>query len=362
TDRYLHAWLGDQAYYRMQLTGSGTDNPDQRISDDLNFFTDQSLSLSLGLLANFVQVISFSFILWDLSGAFAIPLGAWGSLSIPGYMFWAALIYTAIGTWLTVRVGSPLVRLNFNQQRFEADLRFSLVRLRENAESVAFFGGERREYETFWGRFGHVFDNFWAIMVRTKLLNWFTSSYGQAAIIFPYLVAAPRYFSKSLDFGGLMQTAGAFITFQGSLSFFVNAYSSIANWQSIVDRLAGFTDRIESIEAAQREPQPIAVARAGEGVAVGDLDLDLPDGRSLLDGIAFEVGPGQSLLITGPTGTGKSTLLRALAGLWRFGSGRVRLGAGRAFFLPQKAYVPLGTLRQALAYPDDGTAIPDERL
>src|SRR5580704_6289720 len=219
TNVYLKEWLGDKIYYRLQLTGDATDNPDQRIAEDLNLFPAQTLNLSLGLLTNIVQAVSFSFILWDLSGALDIPLGGWGTLSIPGYMFWAVLIYTGIATWVTVKLGRPLVSLNFAQQRLEADFRYSLVRLRENAESVAFYGGEAPEGEVFLRRFGRVVENFWAIMIRRKYLNWFTTSYAQVAIIFPYLVAAPRYFAKEIQMGGLMQVADAFVSVQNSLSF-----------------------------------------------------------------------------------------------------------------------------------------------
>ncbi|MBV9523649.1 MAG: ABC transporter ATP-binding protein/permease, partial [Alphaproteobacteria bacterium] len=362
TDVYLHEWLKNQTYYRLQLGSSATDNPDQRISEDLGSFPAATLNLSLGLLTNVISAISFSFILWDLSGALALPLGSWGALQIPGYMFWAALIYTVFGTWLTIRIGRPLVALNFDQQRFEADLRFSLVRLRENTESVAFYGGEDREFQTFWGRFGYVFANFWAIMLRQRMLGWFVNGYNQAAIIFPYLIIAPRYFGEKLQLGVIQQTADAFIQLQGSLAYIINAYTDIANWQSVVSRLSTFRDRVEEIEAALHQPQPIAIARGEPGLAVADLELDLPDGSPLRQHLSFAVPAGHSLLITGPTGTGKSTLLRALAGIWPFGRGKVRIGAGRAFFLPQKPYIPLGSLRHALLYPDEGAGIPRERL
>jgi vitamin B12/bleomycin/antimicrobial peptide transport system ATP-binding/permease protein len=362
TRAYLHQWLSHKAYYRLQLDGDQTDNPDQRISEDLNLFPAQSLSLSLGLFSNIVQAVSFSFILWNLSGPLAISLGNWGKVSIPGYMFWAVILYTILGTWLTIRLGRPLVGLNFGQQRFEADLRFSLVRLRENTESVAFYGGEDREFTIFWDRFGRVFANFWAIMLRQRLLGFFTNGWGQAAVVFPYLVAAPRYFGEKLQLGVIQQIADAFLQLQGSLAYIVNAYTDIANWQAIIRRLTTFLDRIDEIEAASRAPQPIAVTRSGEGLAVDDLALDLPNGSNLRRDIDLAAAPGEALLITGPTGAGKSTLLRAIAGLWPFGYGSVRLGEGRAFFLPQHSYIPLGNLRHALLYPDDGAGVTNETL
>jgi putative ATP-binding cassette transporter len=362
TDVYLREWLGDKTYYRLQLKGDGTDNPDQRISEDLNLFPSQTLSLSLGLLTNIVQAVSFSFILWELSGPLDVPLGNWGTLSIPGYMFWAVIIYTGVATWLAIRLGRPLVALNFAQQRFEADFRYSLVRLRENSESVAFYGGEDRELDIFSGRFGKVFGNFWAIMLRTRILGFAQYGQSQAAVVFPYLVMAPRYFGERLQLGAIQQVADAFIQLQTSLAYIITSYNDIANWASVLHRLASFRDRLDEIHAAMHAPQPITIERAGEGVAVADLSLALPDGRPLRQGLNFNVAPGQALLIQGPTGTGKSTLLRAIAGLWPFGRGRIRLDARRAFFLPQKSYIPLGSLRDALLYPDAGVGVTTEKL
>src|SRR6516225_747422 len=280
TERFLRDWLDDQAYYRMQLNLATTDNPDQRISEDLNSFATITLGLSLGLLSAVVTLVSFLSILWTLSGALTIPLGSTASIAIPGYMVFAALIYAVIGTVLTRWIGQPLVRLNFDQQRYEADFRFSMVRLRENAENVAFYGGEARELETFLSRFGRVVENWWGIIKRRKRLTWFTYGYGQVAIVFPYLVAAPRYFSKTIQLGGLMQIASAFHQVQRSLSFIVDAYNEIAQYQAVVQRLSGFRARIDEVAANQAAAQPIEIERAGVGVAVRGLDLDLPDGRT----------------------------------------------------------------------------------
>lgn len=362
TRRYLGDWLDRKAYYRLQLEGNDTDNPDQRISDDLNQFTNASLSLTLGLLNSIVTLFSFLGILWSLSGTARIPFGSLGSVAVPGYMVWFALLYSALGTWVTVKIGRPLVALNFQQQRYEADFRFSMVRLRENTESVALYGGEQREMANFLDRFTHVVDNFWAIMLRIKALGWWTNFYGQFAIIFPYLVSAPRFFSGAMELGGLMQVADAFGQVQGAMSFIVSAYTDIASWQSVVQRLVGFDERVRAIAAQAREPQPIAVARGGDGVAVADLALNLPNGASLLHHVDFTAGPGEAVLVTGPTGAGKSTLLRAISGIWPYGRGAIRMAAGKLFVLPQKPYLPLGSLREALIYPQATSDLSETRL
>ena len=362
TEHFLRRWLDNQQYYRMQLDQSVTDNPDQRISDDLDSFATMSLGLSLGLLSSFVTLVSFLSILWVLSGALTVPLGGGARISIPGYMVFAALIYAVAGTFLTRWIGYPLVRLGFNQQRYEADFRFSLVRLRENAENVAFYGGEARELDTFQTRFGRIIENWWGIIRRRKKLTWLTTGYGQLAIVFPFIVAAPRYFNKVIQLGGLMQIASAFGQVQDSLSFIISSYTEIAQYQAVVQRLSGFGERMDEITAQRQAVQPIAIERGGVGVEVEALDLNLPDGSPLRHDLALAAGPSNALLITGPSGAGKSTLLRALAGLWPFGRGRVRIANGDALFLPQRPYLPLGTLADALAYPRAAAGLARENL
>jgi putative ATP-binding cassette transporter len=351
TERFLKDWLGDQTYYRMQLDQSATDNPDQRIADDLDRYTSISLSLSLGLMNSVVTLFSFLFILWTLSGALSIPLGGDRYFDIPGYMVFCAIIYAVGGTWLTQRIGSPLIGLLFNQQRYEADFRFSLVRLREHAEGVAFHGGEGREFDVFQTRFDRIVLNWWNVIRRRKKLTWFTTGYSQLAVVFPFLVAAPRYFSKQIQLGGLMQISSAFGQVQDSLSFIVSSYTEIAEYQSVVERLHGFRAKVGEIAADRRGPQPIAIERSGAGVEIDSLEIRLPGGDVLREDIALAARPGAPVLITGPSGSGKSTLLRAIAGLWPFGRGRVRLGDGDVLFLPQRPYLPLGTLADAIAYP-----------
>jgi putative ATP-binding cassette transporter len=361
TDRFLRRWLEDQSYYRMQLNQATTDNPDQRISEDLDRFATITLALSLGLLSSFVTLVSFLSILWTLSGALTIPLGG-VTIKIPGYMVFAAAIYAIGGTLLTRWIGYPLIRLNFDQQRYEADFRFSMVRLRENAENVAFYRGEARELDTFQARFAWIVANWWGIIKRRKKLTWFTTGYSQLAIIFPFVVAAPRYFDKAIQLGGLMQISSAFNQVQDSLSFIITSYTEIAEYQAVVQRLSGFRARMNEIAAERRMPQPIAIERGGAGVEVESLDLNLPDGRVLRPNISLAASPGEALLVTGASGAGKSTLLRAVAGLWPFGRGRIRVADGRSLFLPQRPYLPLGTLANALVYPRAAAELPRESL
>jgi putative ATP-binding cassette transporter len=361
TERYLGAWLTDGAYYRMQLTSGETDNPDQRISDDLRLFVTGALSLSIGGMRAVVTLVSFLGILWGLSGSITLPIGA--GVTLPGYMVWAALAYAIAGTWLTNLIGRPLVRLNFNQQRYEADFRFSLVRFRENTEGVALYRGEADEMRSFRERFASVVRNWWNIMRQQKRLTWFTSGYGQAAIIFPILVAAPRYFRGEIPLGALMQTSQAFGQVQDSLSFIITSYTDIAEWRAVVLRLLGFERALERVRAEAA----VEGVHHGTGAA-GTLSLDrvnlaLPGGRSLMEDVSFDIQPGDTTLISGPSGAGKSTLFRAIAGIWPFGRGEIRLPRdGRVLFLPQKPYLPIGTLREVVSYPTPAAGVADGAL
>jgi vitamin B12/bleomycin/antimicrobial peptide transport system ATP-binding/permease protein len=355
-ERYLAGWLGERAYYRLQLVDRGTDNPDQRIAEDLRLFVDATLTLALGLLSAVVTLVSFVAILWTLSGAITL----WG-VSVPGYMVWFALAYAIGGSWLTHRIGRPLIALEFAQQRYEADYRFSLVRLRENAEGVALYRGEGEELVNFRERFAGVIANWWSIMRKQKQLGWFTSFYGQLAIIFPFVVAAPRYFGGQIPLGGLMQTASAFGQVQGALSWFIDAYTQFAAWKATVDRLTGFTAALQDVhDAAERQGGEIEDAPQDDLAAQG-LALSLPQGRPLLAPTTLRLKRGEGVLVSGPSGAGKSTLFRALAGIWPYWSGRILLPKGaRLLFLPQKAYLPVGTLKHAICYPADADDFRDD--
>ncbi len=362
TEKYLQTWLHKQAYYQMQLLENNTDNPDQRISEDLKLFVNLTLGLSIGLLKAAVTLFSFMFILWNLSGSLTIPIGQ-TEFTIPGYMFWVAILYSVAGNWITVKIGKPLVNLNFSQQRYEADFRFSLIRLRENSESIALYGGEVQEQAKLTERFQMVFDNFKAVMLRQKKLTWFTSGYGQIAIIFPLVVAAPRYFSNQMQLGGLLQISGAFGKVQDSLSFLIDSYSSLAQWQSVVKRLLGFSQAMNRVEYMADQEVIDVTYGTDPSIHVDQLQIDLPNGEELLKGLQFTIHQGDSLLIMGPSGCGKSTLMRTLAGIWPFGQGRVRIPAEqKLLFLSQRSYLPLGTLRDSVLYPYKGDFAADEKI
>ncbi len=362
TDHYLQQWLGDRAYYTLQMRGGETDNPDQRIADDIDSFVEDTLSLSLGLLESVVTLVSFVSILWGLSGALSFTLAGVG-ITIPGYMVWVALVYALLGSYLTHKVGRPLIKLNFDQQRFEADFRFSLVRFRENVEGIALYRGENDESRIFGQRFQRVVDNWWAIMKRQKRLSWLINGYAQVAVIFPFIAASPRYFSGAMQLGGLMQTASAFGQVQGSLSWFVDAYTSLASWRATVDRLTSFTHAMDAAVQDGRQDALTHEKAVENTLRIEKLRLHLPDNGPLLDELNLEVRPGQSLLISGPSGAGKSTLLRAIAGLWPYGKGAIHLPeGGKVLFLPQKPYLPMGNLRVVLSYPSPAGGFDDDTL
>ena len=356
TERFLADWMKDRAYYRLQLLDKGTDNPDQRIADDLNIFVDLTLSLALGLLSAVVTLVTFVGILWSISGA-ATLLG----VEIPGYMVWVALVYAIAGTWLTHLIGRPLIRIGFDQQRYEANFRFSLVRLRENAEGVALYRGEAGELASFRARFGDVISIWWAKMLKQKQLGWFQSFYGQMAIIFPFVVASPRFFSGAMPLGGIFQIASAFGQVQGALSWFISAYGAFANWKATVDRLTSFA---EALERAREEADRLDGDRVeGEPrvLELERLELALPQGQPLLAATTLRFTQGESVLVTGPSGAGKSTLFRAVAGIWPYWKGRISLPRGaRLLFLPQRPYLPIGTLKHAACYPGDSNRFSEE--
>lgn len=352
TERYLGDWLHEANHYRMQLQGDAADNPDQRMTDDVKLFVDRTLNIGIGLLNSTVTLISFVAILWGLSNA--APLHLFGrDVDFPGYMVWGALIYAALGTWLTHLIGRPLVGLDFRQQQYEADFRFNLVRVRENAEQIALLRGEAAERERLRSRFAAVVENWIGIMIRTKKVTAFTASYAQASVIFPYLLVAPAYFAGKIQLGGMMQTASAFGSVQGALSFIVNTYRTLAEWQAVVARLDGFEAGIGAARALAADPNAVRVVAAPRTtIGLDELRLRLPNGRPLVETAGFDFKSGEATLVTGPSGSGKSTLFRAIAGIWPFGEGAVAVPDGATLMmLPQRPYFPVGPLGAAITYP-----------
>ncbi len=349
TRSFVNDWMADQAYYKISLTGGadrhGTDNPDQRITEDIRDFCEIVLLLGVGLISRIVTLMSFFSILWGLSAAIEI-LG----VSVPGCLVWVALIYALLGTIATHLTGRPLSALIFNQQRAEADFRYSLFRVRENVEGVALYGGEEREKAGLMHRFTAVFGNFRAIMVRSLKLNSVTSVYGQAGIIFPYILAAPGYFAGKFAQGVIFQTADAFGQVERALSWIVDRYEELAKWRAMVERLSTFHGAIETARAVDNK---LVRGQSLDGaVRLTGMDLLLPNGTKLLEHANLTLTPGHSVVITGRSGSGKSTLFRLLSGIWPFAQGEIQVPADM-FFLPQKPYIPLGTLRYVIAYPHD---------
>ncbi len=361
TGSFLTRYLAARTYYHLEIFRRGQDNPDQRIADDLSSFAQSASSLFTGLLSSAANLIAFLGLLWVLSAKVVVP---WKGveLHIPGLLVWAALLYAIVWTWVAGRVANPLIKLNYDQQRLQADFRFALMRLRENSEAIALYGGEAKERDTFDHRFDRVYDNYARLIVRQKRFNWFSAYFNQFAIILPFLVTASAYFAKAVQLGFLMQVSSAFGNVQNAFAYLAQSYDSLAQWHAVVDRLRGFVGLIEEVEAMQSDGKRI-VHENGDMLRVQDLTLRVPSGTPVVAHLELTVLPGERLLVTGPSGVGKSTLLRALAGLWPFGEGYVALPRGKgSLFLPQRPYLPLGSLREALLYPMADAATPTERL
>lgn len=353
TEQHFAKWLSHKSYYQLEQ-GGYTDNPDQRLSEDLNKFTSDTLTLGLGLIKTIVSLVSFSIILWGVSGSIELF-----GIEIPGYMFWAAFLYAVVGSWLTHVIGRRLIPLSNQQERYEADLRFSLVRVRENAESIALSDGEPNENERLSARFGMVWSNFWSMMRVQKRLTFFTAGYSQIAIIFAFVVAAPRYFAGKIELGELMQINSAFGNVQENFSWFIDAYATLASWRATCDRLLSFRQALDQNEA---HVSAIEISHTGDSLSLAGLALQLGASRQLLKDTSLNIAAGERVMVGGRSGSGKSTLLRALGGLWQNGKGHIQLPAEPYLFLPQRPYLPIGTLREAMSYPQTVETYPAERF
>ena len=349
TDQYVTRWLADRAFYRMRFSGR-VDNPDQRISEDVRLYIERSMALGLGLLNSLATLASFATLLWYLSGSITMPLGSL-AITIPGYMVWVAVLYSGVGSVFAHLIGRPLIRLNNRQQAVEADFRFSLVRLREEAEGVALYGGESQERINALGRFRALYDNFKRIILLSNEYLMFQLLLSQFTSFFALLIASPGYFSGAIQLGVLIQTANAFERVNEALSWFIGSYTSFAQWRATVDRLTEFAAEIERETAAAIHGTRTETA-AQDTIDLQEVGVSLPDGGPLLAPVTLSFKPREPVLLKGPSGSGKSTLFRVLAGLWPFATGRIRLPAGaRTLFLPQRPYMPMGTLREALWFP-----------
>ena len=392
TARFLDQWLGDRAHYLGQLDSIHGDNPDQRISEDIRNFVFTSLDLFMQLLSALIGFVSFVVILWILSDGPATPLGlpppvnlpdtfawlqpayltAWNAYqtsmafltSIPGHLVWFCFLYSWLGSWLVHKVGRPIIGLAYEQQKVEADFRYGLMRLRENSESTALIEGEPAERRTLGTSFSHIVGNFNARLIKQIHLNAFKSVYVRLSDTVPLLLSAPRFFAGTISLGQLTQLTGAFERVRSCLNVFVNNYEVVAGWWAVTERLDGF---VRGIEHAQKlratQSRNYSSGRVGNELVVHDLALFRPDGKPLLAPVNFTLTPGDSVLITGPSGCGKSTLLRALAGLWPYEQGMVHLPAPfRCMMMPQRPYLPIGTLRAAVCYPKSADDFSDDAI
>jgi vitamin B12/bleomycin/antimicrobial peptide transport system ATP-binding/permease protein len=357
---YFHDWLSERTYYHLEVINQGTDNPEQRIEQDCAMFATQTINLTVNLLLQAMTFVTFATVLWGLSGSFIFPI--LGGVAIPGYMMWAAIGYALVGSWLTYRIGRPLVHVNFSLERFNADFRYRMTRIRENAESIALYRGEGDEERGLRGAFMRIYGTWWEYMKYTKRLTGLTAFYGQAASVFPILMAAPQYFAGVIQLGVLTQTAGAFGEVQGSLSWFIESYGMLAAWKATLDRLTTFSEAMRMSKAPLEADQTFTQSYQEAGnLVLEHVYVRLPDGTPLLDNVNVTVAPGDSIVVRGASGSGKTTLFRVLAGLWPFGRGHVGLPAdARVLFLPQKPYLPLGTLRTTLSYPEMPECYSDE--
>ena len=343
TERLTGDWMAGNAYYRGQFLEPPLDNPDQRIEVDIGTFVTASRTLSIGAANAIVSLVEFTAILWALSG----PLRVFGS-EIPRAMVMLVYVYVLVATGLAFKLGRPLIRLNFLNQKLGANFRYALIRVREYAESIAFYQGQRVERGGLLERFAALIRNVWALIFRSLKFDGFNLGVDQVAVIFPFLLQAQRFFSGAIKLGDVMQTAQSFGQVQTALSFFRLSYDSFAQYRAALERLSGFTDA----NRRARDLPAIEISELVDALDIDALTVRRPDATPLLRELNLRLQPGQTLLVQGASGSGKTTLLRSLAGLWPYAQGRVRRPCGdAALFLSQRPYLPLGTLRAAVSYP-----------
>ena len=352
TANYVSVWMAQGRHYRVQMVAPQVDNIHLRIASDVYLFIQRTHELATGLLGSVVALVSFAYILWGLSAVTPVP--GLGGGTIPGWLIWAALLYAGLGTLLAHWIGWRLIPLNFNQQRFESDFRFAIVRAADHSEPIALMQGEPVERDELNHRFSNLVANWTRLVATQTRLVGFIAAYAQASTVVPVLMVSPAYLMGAIPLGSLIQAALAFTRVEGAFAFCISSYAKIAEWKAMVDRLAGFEDAMVAVDESRAETKGvIVVAReGGRDLDLSGLAIRLPDGSTITGLPAMALMPGERVMITGPSGSGKSTLFRALAGLWPSGSGRVEFPKdGEILVMPQRPYFPLGTLRTAVAYP-----------
>jgi vitamin B12/bleomycin/antimicrobial peptide transport system ATP-binding/permease protein len=357
SEAFISNWLRDGTHYRLELANGIADNPEQRIEEDCNQFVTNFLNISLGALQHIAIIGSFFSILWSLSGTLILPI--FGGVSLPGYMMWATIGYAVLGSWLTHVVGRPLAAVNFNLERYSADFRCSMTRVRDNCESIALLRGEGTERLRLITAIGKIRATWSDYMRYTKNISWISSCYGQAATIFPIIIAAPQYFSNKIELGGLVQSVGAFTQVQSSLSWFIDNYTNLSAWKAAADRLNDFSDQIILLKLLP--PTGTFEVRQNEiaELLLHDVEIHTPTGITLVRGLNFCVKPQTLVRITGQSGSGKSVILRAISGVWPFGRGLLDMPNDfRVHFIPASPYLPDGTLEEALSYPHATSTYP----
>jgi putative ATP-binding cassette transporter len=364
TEQFLDRWLEKRSYYYLENFSESTDNPDQRIQEDIGSMVLGSLSLFIGVVSACVTIVAFIFVLWALSGTIDVSLGRFGVWHIPGYLVWVGIVYALFGTWVAFKIGYPLVSLNFEQQRREANFRFAAIDVRSHAENIALYRAEPNQNSILKSIFSGVLGNWYAIILRQKLLLWFTQSYNQVAVILPLAVVFPRYFTKVIKLGGLIQALNAFGRIQDALSFFVNSYVILAEWRSMMRRLLTFLNHMYDIEQSTKKCNHFVFFNENKNqITVKHVSINTPRNETLLTNVNVELEHGKSYIIKGDSGIGKSTFVRTVAGIWPFGSGEIGIPENKKIlFLPQRPYMPLGTLRDALLFPDRTMAVSDNEL
>ncbi|SDE10136.1 ABC transporter ATP-binding protein/permease [Sporomusa acidovorans] len=359
TNTYISLWLHNQTYFRIKFTATPIDNPDQRIEEDIQLFVTHSLDLAVGLLRHLVTLVIFSAVLWKLSGDLTILLFGTPYI-IPGYLVWSALLYSAFGTWITVKIGRPLMILNNIQQSNEADFRYKLVRVKEYAECIALYRGACWEKNSLFKNFSRIIATYLAMIKTTRNITWISSAYTQLSTVFAFLIASPRYFNDELQLGQLFEIAGAYWYVHSALSYIIESFGKFAQWRAVTDRLRLFYAQLKSLEQMNKKTLSICNHNT---LLTKELSIFSPAGHILINKLSLEVTAGDSLLITGPSGCGKSTLLQTLAGIWPYFDGRISLPShSGVLFLPQKPYLPVDSLRNVVLYPQKADLIPDTKI